>query len=164
MACSLVCLSIWHPPGAHDQILITVEHLWFSSCGSPSLMRGQVCNLLLGLTSAVILGSKSCRTHDHILLSYLRLGFSFVASYDSQGYSGSILTHLLIGYRTNQPVSQPKSESKLSYDWLSVGQCPGIRPPCRTCSQLFFHLHGKYFRTFAVFFLCSALPDERRHL
>jgi hypothetical protein len=44
---------------------------------APSLTRGRVCNLLvqlhLGLAWAVTLGSKSRRTHDHILLSHLRL-------------------------------------------------------------------------------------------
>jgi hypothetical protein len=44
---------------------------------APSLTRGQVCNLLvqllLGLARAVTLGSKSRRTHGHILLSHLRL-------------------------------------------------------------------------------------------
>jgi hypothetical protein len=44
---------------------------------APSLMRGRVCNLLLqwllGLVRAVTLGSKSRRTHCHILLSHLRL-------------------------------------------------------------------------------------------
>jgi hypothetical protein len=37
-------------------------------------MRGQVCRLqlLLALASAVILGSKSCGTRDHILLSQIR--------------------------------------------------------------------------------------------
>jgi hypothetical protein len=44
---------------------------------APSLTRGRVCNLivqlLLGLARAVTLGSKSRRTHDHILLSHLRL-------------------------------------------------------------------------------------------
>jgi hypothetical protein len=43
----------------------------------PSLTRGRVCNLLvqllLGLARAVTLGSKFRRTHDHILLSHLRL-------------------------------------------------------------------------------------------
>jgi hypothetical protein len=38
----------------------------FFLCGTPSLTRGSVCNLLpqllLGLVSAVILGSKSCKT------------------------------------------------------------------------------------------------------
>jgi hypothetical protein len=44
---------------------------------APSLTRGRVCTLLLqlllGLARAVTLGSKSRRTHDHILLSHLRL-------------------------------------------------------------------------------------------
>jgi hypothetical protein len=70
----------------------------------------------MGLASAVILGSESCRTHDHILLSQIRdspnlegqvsvfissrnriarlypqaLGSIFVTSYDSQGYGGDI--------------------------------------------------------------------------
>jgi hypothetical protein len=86
-------------------------------------MRGWVCNLivqlLLDLPRAVTLGSKSHRTHDRILLSHLRLlqpggpgpriyipqeqggpviplgtGFTFVASYDLQGYGGGILTRL----------------------------------------------------------------------
>jgi hypothetical protein len=43
----------------------------------PSLTRGWVCNLLvqllLGLARAVTLGSKTHRTHGHILLSHLRL-------------------------------------------------------------------------------------------
>jgi hypothetical protein len=72
--------------------------------------------LLLILASAVILGSKSRRTQDHILLSQIRdpnlegevsviisprnsvarmypqvLGSLFVVSYDSQGYGGGFL-------------------------------------------------------------------------
>jgi hypothetical protein len=88
---------------------------------TPSLTRGWVCNLLLllGLTSAAPLGSESCGTQDHNLLSqFLRLpkhggpgspylilqghsgsvippgtGFPFLAYYDSQGYSGGILSN-----------------------------------------------------------------------
>jgi hypothetical protein len=45
--------------------------LRFSCCGAPSLTRGRVRNLLLQFT--VTLWSKSHRTHDHILLSHLRL-------------------------------------------------------------------------------------------
>jgi hypothetical protein len=49
----------------------------FCNFVAPSLTRGRVCNLfvqlLLGLTRAVTLGSKSRRTHGHILLSHLRL-------------------------------------------------------------------------------------------
>jgi hypothetical protein len=73
--------------------------------------------LLLGLARAHTLGFESRRTQDHILLShlglqvpvfistrnmvaqlYLRaLGTLFVASYDSQGYGGVILTRLYTG-------------------------------------------------------------------
>jgi spore germination protein YaaH len=42
-----------------------------------------------GPRSAVILGSESRGTHDHILLSRIR-DFLFVASYDSQSYGGGI--------------------------------------------------------------------------
>jgi hypothetical protein len=91
--------------------------------GASSLTRGRICNLflqlLLGLARAVTLGSGSSRTHDHILLSHLRLpqpggpgsriyipqeqsgpviplgtGFPSVASYDSEGYGGGILSRL----------------------------------------------------------------------
>jgi hypothetical protein len=46
----------------------------YSPYVSSSLMRDCVCHLelLLALTSAVILGSESSRTHDHILLSQTR--------------------------------------------------------------------------------------------
>jgi hypothetical protein len=80
--------------------------------------------MLLGLARAVTLGSKSRRTHGHILLSHLRLpqhgrpgpriyipqeqggpvippralGSLFFASYDSQGYGGGILTRLHTGH------------------------------------------------------------------
>jgi hypothetical protein len=98
---------------------------------APSLTRGWVCNLLvqllLGLARAVTLGSKFRGPHDHILLSHLRLPqlggpgpsiyipqeqgglaiplgtpFPFVASYDSQGYGGGILTRLHTGYILSQ--------------------------------------------------------------
>jgi hypothetical protein len=88
--------------------------------------RGWVCNLLvqlfLVLSRTITLGAKSRRIHDHILLSHLRLpqpggpgphiyipqeqggpvippgtGFRFVASYDSQGCGGGILTRLHTG-------------------------------------------------------------------
>jgi hypothetical protein len=80
------------------------RHLRFSSYGMPSPTRGRVCNLsiqlLLGLASAVTLGSKPLRTRDHILLSHLRLSSLSVASYYSQGYGGGIPTHL---HRVNWP-------------------------------------------------------------
>jgi hypothetical protein len=65
---------------------------------APSLRRGRVCNLLLqvvlGLASAVSLGSKSSRTRHRILLFHLRMGPLSVASYESQGYDGGTLTGL----------------------------------------------------------------------
>jgi hypothetical protein len=90
----------------------------YSPYVTSSLTRGWFCRLqlLLILASAVILRSKSCGTHDHILLSQIRdshnlqgqvpvfitprnrvarlypqaLGSLFVTSYDSQGYGGGI--------------------------------------------------------------------------
>jgi hypothetical protein len=88
----------------------------YNPCVTSSLTRGWVCRLqlLLALANAVILRSESRGTHDHILLPCIRdspslvgkvtvfisprnrvaqlypqaLGSLFVASYDSQGYSG----------------------------------------------------------------------------
>jgi hypothetical protein len=89
-----VCPGIRPPSGTHDQHLFLSTDLqafatfWY---GTPSLMKGRVCNLLvqvlLGLASAVTLACKSRRTRDHILLFHLRLGSLFVASHDLQGYS-----------------------------------------------------------------------------
>jgi hypothetical protein len=65
-----VCLGIKHPSGAYDQILITVRQLLVCWCGALSLTRGRICplQLLLALASAVILGSESRGTRDHIAL------------------------------------------------------------------------------------------------
>jgi hypothetical protein len=67
-------------------------------CGALSLTRGRICHLqvLLVLASAVIFGSESRGTRDHILLSQIR-DFLSVASYDSQGYGGGIRTRLHTG-------------------------------------------------------------------
>jgi hypothetical protein len=69
-----VYLGIKHPSGAYDQIFITVRQLrvcWFRAL---SLTRGRVyrLQLLLVLASAVILGSESLGTRDHILRSQIR--------------------------------------------------------------------------------------------
>jgi hypothetical protein len=60
-----VCLGVKHP---------SVRQLRVCWCGALSLTRGRVCrlHLLLVLASAVILGSESRGTHDHILLSQIR--------------------------------------------------------------------------------------------
>jgi hypothetical protein len=71
-------------------------------------MRGRVCNLsvqlLLGIARIVTLRSKYHRSCDHILLSHLRLGSLFVASYDSQGCGGGILTHIHMGLNSKSKV------------------------------------------------------------
>jgi hypothetical protein len=115
--------------------IFPVWQLWVSWCWAPFLTRGWVCNLLvllLGLARAVTLGSKSHRTHDHILLSHLKLpqprspylypipqkqcgavtppralGSLFVASYDSQGYGGGTLTRLHTGKRIHRTTDFP---------------------------------------------------------
>jgi hypothetical protein len=69
-----VCLWIKNPSVAHDQIFVTVRQLRVCSCGALSLTRGRVCclQLLLALARAVILGSESRGTRNHILLSQIR--------------------------------------------------------------------------------------------
>jgi hypothetical protein len=65
--------GIKHPSGAHDQIFITFWQLRFCFYGVPSLTRWRVCLLytLLALGSAVLLGSQSLCSRDHILLSHV---------------------------------------------------------------------------------------------
>jgi hypothetical protein len=59
------------PPLEPMTRFFTIGYLRPSCCGAPSLTRGRVCNLLVQF--AITLKSKSRRTHDHILLSRLRL-------------------------------------------------------------------------------------------
>jgi hypothetical protein len=120
-----VCLGVQSPSGVQDQIFSTVRQFRVCCCGASSLTRGRVCRSrqLPVLARAVILGSESRGTHDHILLSQIRdspnmegqvpvfvssrntvvqlypqaLGSLFVASYDSQDYSGGIRTLLHAG-------------------------------------------------------------------
>jgi hypothetical protein len=70
-----VCLGVKHLSEACDQIFTTVRQLrrvcW---CGALTPTKERVCRLqlLLVLASAVLLGSESRGTHDHILLSQIR--------------------------------------------------------------------------------------------
>jgi hypothetical protein len=76
-----IYLGIKHPSGAYDDILLTVRQLRACWYGALSLTRGRVRHLqfLLALASAVIFGSESVETCDHILLSQI-WDFLFVAS------------------------------------------------------------------------------------
>jgi hypothetical protein len=93
-----VYLEIKHSSGAYDQIFITVRQLRFCWCGALSLTRGRVYHLqlLLVLASAVILGSESHGTCDHILLSQIR-EFSFCRLLRLAGYGGGIWPRLHTG-------------------------------------------------------------------
>jgi hypothetical protein len=68
--------GVRHLSGTHDQFFfllqIVFRQLRVCCFVAPSLTRGQVCNLLLllVLASPVPLGSGSCGTQDHILLSH----------------------------------------------------------------------------------------------
>jgi hypothetical protein len=61
------------------RFLLLSDGCGFLDVGAPFMMIGKVCNLqlLLVLTSSVIIVSKSCRTHNHILLSRIQ-GFSYL--------------------------------------------------------------------------------------
>jgi hypothetical protein len=61
------------PSRTHDQKFITVWQLRSCFCWAPSLTRGRVCLsiMLLALANAVLLGSESLGTRDHILLSQI---------------------------------------------------------------------------------------------
>jgi hypothetical protein len=76
-----VCLGVRHPFGTHDQICITVRQLRVCLYGTSSQMKGAVlqCTMLLGITSTVILRSKSHRTHDYILLCQIWLTPTWMA-------------------------------------------------------------------------------------
>jgi hypothetical protein len=127
------CLGIKHPSGAYDQSFITVRQLRVCWCGALSLPRGRVCRwqLPLALASAVIFGSESRGTRDHILLSQIR-DFLFVASYDSQGYGGGIRSRLHTGYCN--PTSQ--SQSHITTDGQSVSKS-WCRAPSGPHDQIF---------------------------
>jgi hypothetical protein len=67
-------LGIMHPFGAYNQIFVIVSQLRVYWCGALSLTRGRVCRLqwLLATASALVLGSESRGTRDHILVSQIR--------------------------------------------------------------------------------------------
>jgi hypothetical protein len=69
-----VRLGIKHPSGAYNQILITVRRLRVCRSWVFSMTRARVCRLqlLLAPANAVILGSESFGTRDHILPSQIR--------------------------------------------------------------------------------------------
>jgi hypothetical protein len=69
-----VSRPVKHPSEAYDHIFITVRQFQICWYGALSLTRERVCRLqfLLVVGSAVILGSQSRVTRDHILLSQIQ--------------------------------------------------------------------------------------------
>jgi hypothetical protein len=112
--CRPVSLCVMHPSGACDQIFITVTQLRVCWCGVLSLTRERVCHLqlLLVLASAVILGSESRGTHDHILLSQIR---------DFPNLEGQV--PVFISPRHWVPFSSPPTTSRAT---VEVFDRPGI--------------------------------------
>jgi hypothetical protein len=101
-------LGVRRPSGTRDQFFFRqLRHCFFVA---PSLTRGQVCNLLVellpGLARAVTLGSKSRRTHGHILLPHLRL--------PQPGGPGS---RIYIPQEQCGPVIPPGTGYWLTIDW-----------------------------------------------
>jgi hypothetical protein len=68
-----VCLGIKHPPGAYDQIFITVRQLRVCWCGALSLTRRRlyrsICNILsderMGLSFTIAAGPRQ-RSHSQV--------------------------------------------------------------------------------------------------
>jgi hypothetical protein len=85
--------------------------------------------------------TRSLRTNNHTLPSHLRLCSLFVASYDSQGHGGGILTRFHTG---SLLVFKVKSKSKSCYDWWSVGQsvsqsvCLGVESTLELVTRYYF--------------------------
>jgi hypothetical protein len=72
-----VCLGVGLPPGTQDKTflfcLTTMGFLMLGICSDKRMGFNLLVQLLLGPSRAVTLGFKSHRTHNHILLSHLRL-------------------------------------------------------------------------------------------
>jgi hypothetical protein len=116
-----------HPSRAYDHIFITVRPLRVCWYGALSLTRGRVCRLqlLLVLASAVIFGSFSSGTRDHILLSQIR---DFVASYDSQDYGGGTrprlqLSSLQLRCKDRVENTVSNSTSIIAFVSVAAGTC-----------------------------------------
>jgi hypothetical protein len=122
-----VCLGI--------KLFIAVRQLRVCWCGALSLTRGRVCNLqlLLVLASAVILGSESRGTRDHILLSQIP-DFPFRRLLRLAGLRWT--------YSTQPPESESESESQ---NYFTTGGPPPIsssrgRAPWDSRPDFFFSI------------------------
>jgi hypothetical protein len=131
-------------------------------CGALSLTRGRVCRLqlLLLLARAVILGSESCGTHDHTLLSQIRDSPNmegqvpvFISPMNrvTQLYTSGIgfpfrrlLRFAALRWRYSNPPPRGKlptaTESELFYDWrLTANQFVLTASPLRLTTREFLN-------------------------
>jgi hypothetical protein len=106
-----VSLGIGPPIGTFDQILVAlllfVWQLRYSAFNASSLTRKRVCSLQCNHSLV-----RAVTPNNYTLPSHLRLGSLFVASYESQGYGGSILSRL--------HTSQSQSRSHITTDSQSA--------------------------------------------
>jgi hypothetical protein len=149
-----VCLGVRQPFGTRDQFffpfLIIFIQLQVCYCGAPFLTRGWVCSfqLLLGLVSAVFLGSESSRTHEHILVSQFlglsqpRRPGSCIYFPQEQGSLvippgiGFILTRLLVLVTQTRRGSRENTSSIVAYSLVTGKMCPQSRSPARLKPQV----------------------------
>jgi hypothetical protein len=123
-----VCLHIKHPPGAQDQICITVIQLQVCWCGAPYMMRGWVCHLqlLLALTSTVILGSQSCKVHDHILLIRDSSNVKGPRKWVAQLYPQALGSFFVTSYNSLSQgvyIYEPASTQERNSVWTAQTRC-----------------------------------------
>jgi hypothetical protein len=143
------------PSGAQKQICVTIRQLWVCWCGAPSLRRGRVCilQLLLALDIAVILGSDSCGTHDHILLSQIRHSPTWGPGPGidvPQDPGDPIIPHTLCSHfrrllrlagiwlKYSNPLPCEQSKSKLFYDWRFTANNFLLAPSSSRLTTRFF--------------------------
>jgi hypothetical protein len=101
-----VCLGVRTPFG-----LMVRFYMFFSLTCTSFLMYGALSDERTGVYFAVHIThcSESRRSHNNTLLSHLRLGSLFVASYDSQYYGGGILIRLHKGRLPSSGIYKPSS-------------------------------------------------------